>query len=199
MRYRLATALALAGLGLLAACTTPEPPPPPPPPPAPAPPPEPEPPPPVDPATRVDRLCRPLLRIVEAEPAGFATLRGAPNGPRAWQGSAIPEGFYTCEVDGPTNPGAEYVCRGNRVAGGGAKLLEDDFNRIARDLDACLARSEWFPHNWQRGEVMAFAGGERQLLWRDLAPNPRPAIALKIEEEIGTRVYFIRLAVFTLF
>ncbi|MEZ5863618.1 MAG: hypothetical protein R3D25_05925 [Geminicoccaceae bacterium] len=47
--------------------------------------------------------------------------------------------------------------------------------------------------------MMLFAGGERQLVWRDLAPNPRPAIALKIEEEIATRVYFLRLAVFTLF
>ncbi|MCB1990663.1 MAG: hypothetical protein H6852_09755 [Geminicoccaceae bacterium] len=196
MRYRLATALAL---GLLAACTTPEPPPPPPPPPTPAPPPVMEPPPPVDPATRVDRLCRPLLGIVDAEPAGFSSLRGAPAGPRAWQGRAVPDGFYTCEIDGPTNPGAQYVCRGNRVAGGGAKLLEDDFDRIASDLDACLARSEWYPRNWQRGEVMLFAGGERQLVWRDLAPNPRPAIALKIEEEIATRVYFLRLAVFTLF
>ncbi|MEZ5863619.1 MAG: hypothetical protein R3D25_05930 [Geminicoccaceae bacterium] len=33
----------------------------------------------------------------------------------------------------------------------GAKLLEDDFDRIASDLDACLARSEWYPRNWQRG------------------------------------------------
>ncbi len=158
-----------------------------------------QPPAPLDPATRVDRLCQPLLRIVDAEATGFSTLRAAPAGERAWQGSSVPEGFYACEIDGPRRPGAQYVCRGNRVAGGRPRLLVDEFDRIARDLDTCLARGEWFPHNWQRGDVMQFAGGERQLLWRDVAPNPRPAIALKIEETIKTRVHFLRLAVFTLF
>lgn len=199
MRLGGKTALAAALLGLLVACAKPEPPPPPPPPPAPTPPPVMQPPPTLDPATRVDRLCRPLLRIVDAEASGFASLRAAPAGERAWQGSAIPDGFYACEIDGRSNPGAQYVCRGSRITGGRAELLVDEFDRIAGDLDTCLARAEWFPRNWQRGHVMQFAGGERQLVWRDLAPNPRPAIALNIEEEIGTRTYFLRLATFTLF
>lgn len=149
-------------------------------------------------SSRLDRLCDDLQRIVAAEAEGFAALRTVRVGPTAWQGAVLPEGTRACTVDGDYHPGAEYICRGQTLKGGRADLLEPAFNRLAADLDACFARAIWFPRNWQKGEVIRFAGGERQQTWRDLAPLPKPAVALKIEEDFQTRVHYVRLAVFTL-
>jgi len=149
-------------------------------------------------SSRADRFCDDLLRIVEAEAGGFAALRTARVGPAAWQGALLPEGTRSCTVEGDDHPGAEYVCRGETIQGGRAELLEPAFRRLASDLDACLARAVWFPRNWERGRVMQFAGGERQQTWRDLAPLPKPAVALKIEEDFRNRLHYLRLAVFTL-
>lgn len=148
--------------------------------------------------SRVDRLCDDLQRIVGAEPRGFAALRGTRVGPTAWQGAVRLEGTRSCTVEGDSHPGAEYVCRGETLQGGRYELLEPAFNRLASDLDACFARAVWFPRNWERGRVIRFAGGERQQTWRDLSPMPKPAVALKIEEDFQSRVHYIRLAVFTL-
>jgi len=149
-------------------------------------------------SSRTDQLCDDLQRIVEAEPQGFVALRTVRVGPTAWQGAVLPEGTRSCTVEGDYHPGAEYVCFGETVQGGRAELLEPVFERLAADLDACLARGVWFPRNWAGGEVMRFAGGERQQTWRDLAPLPKPAIALKIEEDFQSRLHYVRLAVFTL-
>lgn len=149
--------------------------------------------------SRLDRLCDDLQRIVEAEADGFAALRTSSRiGPTAWRGAVLPEGTQACTVEGDHHPGAEYICRGETLQGGRAELLEPAFNRLAADLDACFSRAVWFPRNWEKGQVIRFAGGERQQTWRDLAPLPKPAVALKIEEDFRSRVHYVRLAVFTL-
>jgi hypothetical protein len=55
----------------------------------------------------------------------------------------------------------------------------------------------WFPRNWQRGELIEFAGVEQQQVWRDLTATPRPVVALNIDEDILNRIYSIRFAVST--
>jgi hypothetical protein len=144
---------------------------------------------------RRDRFCGALARIVDAEAAGFAGLRGPGAGDRVWEGALVPAGLRSCEVEGDYRPGAVYVCRGQAIAGGSGDLLLDGYRDLAADVDACLRRPVWYPASWRRGQDFAFAGGERQTVWRDRAGGPTATVALKIEEDLGSGGYFLRLAV----
>jgi len=150
-----------------------------------------------DGATRRDRFCDALARIIDAEPAGFGPLRGAHAGERRWEGAVVPAGLRSCAIEGDYFPGATYVCRGEAIAGGPGDLLLGDYRRLAVEVDACLQQPIWYPRLWRQGQDFAFAGGERQVIWRDASTGPKPRVALKIEEEIGSGVYFLRLAVAT--
>lgn len=148
-----------------------------------------------DAATQRDRFCGALARIIDAEASGFGPLRGADAGERQWDGVVVPVGLRTCAVEGEYRPGATYVCRGEAIAGGPGDLLLANYQRLAAEVDACLQRPIWYPRIWRQGQDFAFAGGERQIIWRDGSSGPKPNVALKIEEDIGRRLYFLRLAV----
>jgi hypothetical protein len=172
------------------------------PPPAPKPQPAPQatPAPPVDDQSRLSRLdsfCGALQRIVDAEANGFQGLRGEPAGPRSWRGTVVPTGLSGCTVQGDSHPGAQYVCIGPRAQRGNGSQVLESFRQFGADLDACLGRAVWFPRNWQRGDLIEFAGIEQQQVWRDLSPTPRPVVALNIDEDILNRIYSIRFAVST--
>ena len=96
-----------------------------------------------------------------------------------------------------TAPGATYVCRGEAIAGGSGDLLLGDYRQLAAEVDACLRQPIWYPRIWRQGQDFAFAGGERQTIWRDGSSGPKPTVALKIEEDLGRGLYFLRLAVAT--
>jgi hypothetical protein len=145
--------------------------------------------------TRRSRFCRALARIVDAEGAGFASLRGPAAGDRVWEGTVVPAGLQSCEVEGDYRPGAVYVCHGQAIAGGSGDLLLGGYQDLAADVDVCLRQPIWYPASWQRGQDFAFAGGERQTVWRDRAGGPTAAVALKIEEDLDSGAYFLRLAV----
>jgi hypothetical protein len=188
--------LALLGLGLVLSCAG-EPPPAPTPPPvrehraAPVP----------DEAAasdRIDRLCRSLRQIVAAEPSAYQDLRGERDGPRSWTGLVVPLGMSRCTVEGDYYPGATYVCRGEQSLGGNGVVLERAYRRLADDLDRCLGRPGWGERGWQRGQTFTFAGGERLITWRYGGNVHRPAVTLKIEEDIGRDIHFLRLAVMTM-
>jgi hypothetical protein len=142
-------------------------------------------------STRLDRFCSAVQRIVDAQASGFVALRGTSLGGEAWSGAVVPEGLSGCTIEA----GRTYSCVGPRVQRGNGAMLESAFSGLAADLDACFARAVWFPRNWQRGDVVEFAGVEQQQVWRDLSTNPRPAVALNIEEDILARIYAIRLSV----
>ena len=148
-----------------------------------------------DAATRRDRFCGALARIIDAEPAGFGPLRGPGAGERRWDGSVVPAGLGGCEIDGDYYPGATYVCRGEAIVGGPGDLLLADYRQLTNEIDACLQQPIWYPRIWRQGQEFAFAGGERQVIWRDGNSGPKPVVALKIEEDLGRGVYFLRLAV----
>jgi hypothetical protein len=148
-----------------------------------------------DAATRLDRFCGALARIIDAEPKGFGPLRGPDAGERRWDGAVVPAGLRSCAIEGDYFPGAAYVCRGEAIAGGPGDLLLVDYRRLAGDVDACLQRPIWYPRIWRQGQDFAFAGGERQVIWRDGGSGPKPRVALKIEEDLGRGLYFLRLAV----
>ena len=142
-------------------------------------------------SSRLDRFCNAVQRIVDAQTGGFVGLRGQSLGGEAWSGSVVPEGLSGCTIDGQRT----YACLGPRVQRGNGSMLRSSFSGLAADLDACFARAAWFPRNWHRGDVVDFAGVEQQQVWRDLASNPRPAVALAIEEDILARIYAIRMTV----
>jgi len=142
-------------------------------------------------STRLDRFCGTLQRIVDAQQSGFVGLRGTALGGEAWSGSVVPEGMSGCSIDGQRT----YTCVGPRVQRGNGSMLQSSFAGLAADLDACFARAVWFPRNWHRGDLVEFAGVEQQQVWRDLSANPRPAVALAIEEDIIARIYAIRMTV----
>jgi hypothetical protein len=149
-------------------------------------------------ANRVDQLCRSVERIVADEPRAFAELRGAPDGRRAWGGRVVPVTMTECRVEGDYYPGASYVCHGHESWGGDAAALERPFRELARDLDQCLGRPSWGGRGWERGQTFSFAGGERLITWRYGGNVQRPALTLKIEEDIGRDLHYLRLAVLTM-
>lgn len=153
--------------------------------------PEPEPEPDGLASTRLDRFCGALQRIVDAQDTGFVGLRGAKLGAETWSGGVVPEGMSGCTIDGQRT----YTCIGQRVQRGNGSMLQGSFSGLAADLDACLSRAVWFPRNWHRGNLIEFAGVEQQQVWRDLSGNPRPAVAIAIEEDIVARIYAIRMTV----
>ena len=150
-----------------------------------------------DTATRRARFCGELARIIDAEASGFGPLRGPGAGDRQWDGIVVPVGLRTCAVEGDYRPGATYVCRGEAIVGGPGDLLLGDYRQLAGEVDACLQQPIWYPRIWRQGRDFTFAGGERQVIWRDGSIGPKPTVALKIEEDIGRRLYFLRLAVAT--
>jgi hypothetical protein len=151
-----------------------------------------------DPATRRDRFCRALGRIIDAEPDGFADLRAARAGDGAWDGTVVPPGLDDCRIEGDYRPGARYVCHGGALAGGSADLLGESYDAFATDIDGCLVQPIWYPRDWRRGQEFTFAGGERQVLWRDQGPGGGTAnVALNVEEDFTRKVWTLRLAVGT--
>ena len=147
-----------------------------------------------DAAARRVRFCGDLSRVIDAEPGGFATMRGpawrpALGRPHGASGSA------DCRVEGDYYPGASYVCRGEAIGGGSADLLLPGYQKLAEDVGYCLEQPVWYPRMWRQGQDFEFAGGERQTIWRDGSTGPKPTVALKIEEDLAGRFYFLRLAV----
>lgn len=148
-----------------------------------------------DEATRRARFCGELARVIDAEPAGFAAMRGTALGERSWDGRVVPSGLRDCRVEGDYYPGASYVCRGESLAGGSAALLLPGYRELVQDVGYCLEQPIWYPRLWRQGQDFEFAGGERQTIWRDGGSGPKPTVALKIEEDLAGRFYYLRLAV----
>jgi hypothetical protein len=148
-----------------------------------------------DAASRRAHFCGELARVIDAESGGFVALRGSAVGEASWSGRMVPVGLRDCEVQGDYYPGASYVCRGESLAGGSGELLVPSYQELAEDVRYCLEQPIWFPRIWRQGQDFEFAGGERQTIWRDGSSGPKPTVALKIEEDLAGRYFYLRLAV----
>ena len=126
---------------------------------------------------------------------GFAAMRGTAVGESSWDGRVVPPGLRGCRVEGDYYPGASYVCRGESLAGGSAALLLPGYRELVQDVGYCLEQPIWYPRLWRQGQDFEFAGGERQTIWRDGGSGPKPTVALKIEEDLAGRFYYLRFAV----
>jgi hypothetical protein len=148
-----------------------------------------------DAASRRTRFCGDLARVIDAESGGFAVMRGPAVGDGSWTGRLVPVGLRDCRVQGDYYPGASYVCRGESLAGGSGELLLASYQELAEDVRYCLEQPIWYPRLWRQGQDFEFAGGERQTIWRDGSSGPKPTVALKIEEDLAGRYFYLRLAV----
>ena len=187
-RFRRGRLLLALGLVLTACGSDPQPPPPAPAPPEPiryTPPPvtraEPPPPP----------FCPVLAGMVAREAQGYAALRGQPLEPERWRAAATPPGVDRCMVEGQAWPQARVTCEAGPVAA--RERAVDEFELLAHEIDACLARPTWFPRSWERGQLFEFALGERQLAWLDQSSRPPTAVVLKVQQDIASRDYRIKL------
>lgn len=189
--------LGLAGLGLIACGGPPEPPPAAPAPSAPevttAPLQAPE------VGTTHDRaLCEVLAGLLEAEPQGFSTVRGAPVAPEQWIGSEVPPGTQVCRVEGRAWPRARYVCSSAPFGEPDRDSATARFDALAGEIDQCLAKPIWFPRSWQKGRRHEFAMGEQLQTWTDRSTAPPSAVTLKVEQDLVSDDYRLRLSLETI-
>jgi hypothetical protein len=170
------------------------------------PPPAPEPPPPqiakAEP-TRVPprstpAFCGVLTELVEAEPTGFAGLRGRAIGTESWTGKTRPPGTERCVIEGAAWPRARYACAGRLVPAAERERLDNLFAAMSQQIDSCLGKSSWYPRHWQKNEPFDFAMGERQQTWTDLSSLPPSAVVLKLQQGVSGRDYRVQLDLLTI-
>jgi len=186
-------ALGLAGLAL-AACQSEAPPPP-------APQPAPAAavdlgPPPAAPArlTTEREFCPALASVVAAEPDGFARLRATRVGGERWLGRERLPGVGRCTIEGQAWPRARYACASEPFRSGNRDGAHAKFAALAEDIDQCLSKPIWFPRDWQKGEPFEFAMGERLQTWTDRSSAPPSQVVLKVEQDLDSHGYLVKLA-----
>jgi hypothetical protein len=136
-----------------------------------------------------DTFCQALTGVIEAEPDGFAALRGEPQGRETWAGQTTLPGTEGCVIEGDAWPRARYACAGpadqqDRAA--------SQFARLSARIDACLGVI------WERHAARDFAMGERQQTWTDLSVLPPAAVVLKLQRGLSGDDYRVRLELLTI-
>lgn len=132
-----------------------------------------------------DRFCSGLSAAVDASGKAFQALRLQSAGDGRWRARSLDAELGSCLVEGAGVLTATYTCAPSAAAHGDPGSVEAAYRRIEGRIDRCLARPSWYPRRWAKAPQVRLAGGERQILWRDQAAWPRPALRLKIEEDYG--------------
>lgn len=107
-------------------------------------------------------------------------------------------GFSRCVIEQDYYPGAAYVCIGHPNGAFDSVSLAAVFDRIAAEIHTCLGQPIWYPERWRRGDPFVYAGGERQLNWRQEGRFPTPLVTLTLEEDLAGAGWYLRLSVATL-
>lgn len=190
------TLLAAALAGLLSCCAAEptavahqEPPPPPT---------EPVPPVRIEPGHADAEFCPRLARMLASEADGYARLRGDPAGRGRWHAASVLPGVERCTVEGEAWPRARVSCSTGPIGGGARDAVLDRFATMADRIDDCLARGFWFPRDWRRGRLFEFAMDERQLAWVDESSIPPSTVVLKVQQDLASRDYRLRVDLATL-
>ncbi len=123
-----------------------------------------------------------MIAAIDAWKEAFRALRQESGGPGPWQARPLDRELGLCFVDGTSLLTAAYVCRPTMDGRGDRGTMEAMFRRIEGRIDRCLARPSWYPRRWAKAPPVQLSGGEQQILWRDQAAWPRPALRLKIEQ-----------------
>jgi hypothetical protein len=135
-------------------------------------------------AADVPEFCAALERILRAANAGFTELRSRAAGPAVWEGALVPVGLDRCSVVGNSRFEARYVCLAGAAGDNPPVGLTRDFERLAGEIDACLAAPDRVGGRFARSQLYTFKGGERLAVWRDISASPAPGFALRLEEDL---------------
>ena len=138
-------------------------------------------------------LCSALAGVLAADLDGFARLRGTRLAGASWTGTRRLPGTEQCTIEGEAWPRASYVCDSRSYRPERRERALADFEALASQIDRCLERPIWFPRDWQRGELFQFAMGERLLTWTDRTTQPPAAVVLKVQEDLRSHGYRVRL------
>ena len=152
-----------------------------------------------EPKLRQDRtaeFCGRMTQLVDQGRKGFAPLRGQPieQGWR-WQGAITPEPFLQCEIEGTVFPSANYRCETQGLRAKSGDALNPLFQQVQAQIEACLNSPAWYPREWRRGDLFEFAGGDKQLMWRDIAAQPAAAVVLAISEDVVAGRHHLELSI----
>ena len=143
-------------------------------------------------------FCPSLVSMMAREADGYAQLRGAPVGRARWQAAAGLPGVERCTVEGEAWPRARISCSSNRIARTGREQALGRFDAIAERIDDCLQRGFWFPRDWRRGQLFEFAMDERQLAWVDESSIPPSTVVLKVQQDLASNDYLLKVNLETL-
>jgi hypothetical protein len=143
-------------------------------------------------------LCPRLASMLAWEADGYAQLRGAPVGRGRWHAASALPGVERCTVEGEAWPRARVSCSSRLIGGGAREAVLDHFEAMAGRIDDCLARGFWFPRDWRRGQLFEFAMDERQLAWVDESSIPPSTVVLKVQQDLASRDYRLRVNLETL-
>lgn len=138
-------------------------------------------------------FCPTLAAIMAREDDGYAQLRAEPLGAEHWQAAAELPGLERCAIEGAEWPRARISCSSGLIAAPSRERIIDEFEGMVARVDNCLRRGFWFPRDWQRGHLFEFAMDERQLTWIDASSNPPSAVVLKVQQDLGTQDYLLKL------
>lgn len=147
----------------------------------------------VDQAQLPPDFCQNIQAIIKGRASAFQGMLGGSVGDRQTEAKIIPQGFNQCVLEGGVPQTGRYVCTSFGQLGGRPELLEPEFTKTANAVTSCLSQRASRPHIWQAGEVAVFADGERQMIWRDIGPDPQQRAALKLEQDFITNRYYLRL------
>jgi hypothetical protein len=143
-------------------------------------------------------LCPVLASVVAAEPDGFARLRATRVAGDRWLGRESLPGVGRCTIEGEAWPRARYACASRPFRSGNQDGAQARFAALAEDIDQCLSKPIWFPRDWQKGEPFEFAMGERLQTWTDRSTAPPSQVVLKVQQDIDSHGYLVKLALETI-
>ena len=147
---------------------------------------------------REPELCPRLANMMAREGDGYAQLRAAPVGRQRWQAASVLPGVERCTVEGEAWPRARVSCSSHLIGRSGRDQILDRFEAMADRIDACLKRGFWFPRTWRRGRLFEFAMDERQLAWVDEASVPPSTVVLKVQQDLESQDYLLKVNLETL-
>lgn len=146
-----------------------------------------------EPVAAVESFCGSLAGLLTEEAEAYRGIRGTAVAPGTWRATRTLAGSERCTVEGAARPLALVSCEGpvHDAADPGRALVA--FDRMAEEIDRCLARPSFFPRDFERGELFEFAMNERQIAWLDRSAVPPTAVVLKVQQDLVSRDYRIRI------
>jgi hypothetical protein len=138
-------------------------------------------------------FCSVLTAVLATDAEGFAAQRATPIASDQWLGRAVVPGTERCTIEGEAWPRASYACVSRPFQADNRDGAEASFAAMADKIDQCLSKPIWYPRAWQRGEPFEFAMGERLQTWTDQSTAPPAQVVLKLQQDLDSSGYTLKL------